>query len=753
VDIQTFLEMYFADTEAQQKAHTCIQRRAMNSQALGDITRRFTSAAMNLGAFRDEIEITLRRKGDDWGATGPAFLPGFHQLVKNHHDDAHNMQDYLRGLLTGLHPTNLGTRIEEFYLFLLSERARLRQAGKGNVAMAAGNSAFFLSLFTAWLNPQQQPDIYYLSMREGLYHLVKEHIVPAPTGLNLGWHAVEVNTSLEHAACFQLIAAIKSYAPEQSAAPFWMEAFGLWVHEYFNSQNKVTVEQGPESKLQGTPSSGQPAEKNQGNAAEQFLPNDPLLPATERVFSRLIREVQRHILVDEAVIRRVYHALLAGHVILSGPPGTGKTELARLIPEILWQRPEREEDEADPEDVVLMRSTAYTTSLVTATDEWSVRTLISGIAPVSKNGTVAYSVKYGYLTTAILQNWSAQGQVPEKWDTLVLRRSPVTTSSGITRGTRQTFRGQWLVIDEFNRAPIDLALGDALTALGGNDVLRVAVEGGSAELPVPRDFRIIGTLNSFDRHYLNQISEALKRRFSFIEILPPGRALRQAEQGIVLYKALEKVSHLSKSIVVENEAIMWDGISIQAEQEGQYSITWPEDKGAFPQVFAFAWQLFEIIRIYRQPGTAQAISLVRHLLIAGILQGYTTIQQWGNALDTALCDTLADQLQVLLPDEIDALLLVLTCTGDSFPAAYNGLLSMLADRPQRLSSQLLVLSRIVAEDGTLYLCDDDVEAIVNSKQPAVSSEKLSGLFHLARPDWRLPQFIRRLRAFKAERGL
>jgi len=115
-----------------------------------------------------------------------------------------------------------------------------------------------------------------------------------------------------------------------------------------------------------------------------------------------------------------------------GPPGTGKTELARLIPEILWKSEVKRAEQSSSsegdteEESELTTQTAYTTRLVTATDEWSVRTLISGIAPQSKDGTVSYTVQYGYLTSTILKNWLVQGNRPEEWSTLTLRRTTIT---------------------------------------------------------------------------------------------------------------------------------------------------------------------------------------------------------------------------------------------------------------------------------------------------------------------------------------
>lgn len=68
-------------------------------------------------------------------------------------------------------------------------------------------------------------------------------------------------------------------------------------------------------------------------------------------------------------------------------------------------------------------------------------------------------------------------------------------------------------------------------------------------------------------------------------------------------------------------------------------------------------------------------------------------------------------------------------------------------------TELLSLGSVNDSSGQVVLTDEEIEQIVAQDQPVVASSKLNTLFHLVHPTYKLPQFTRRLRTFKAERGL
>ena len=99
-------------------------------------------------------------------------------------------------------------------------------------------------------------------------------------------------------------------------------------------------------------------------------------------------------------------------------------------------------------------------------------------------------------------------------------------------------QGRWLVIDELNRANFDRAFGQLFTVLSGQAVvlpyrrsgktIPVSIVPSGVEVPqdtdpirVPSVWRILATMNVFDKNLLFEMSFALMRRFAFIEVPPP----------------------------------------------------------------------------------------------------------------------------------------------------------------------------------------------------------------------------------------
>jgi MoxR-like ATPase len=203
----------------------------------------------------------------------------------------------------------------------------------------------------------------------------------------------------------------------------------------------------------------------------------------DAAFVKRTAQSEPHLLqLDDDVYSSAVAALESGkHIVLTGPPGTAKTTLAQALGDAARAA-------GRCEDYVL----------TTATADWTTFETIGGLRPQSDN-TLAFA--YGHFLAAL-------------------------------RG------GRWLIIDELNRSNFDRAFGQLFTVLSGQSVVlpyedkttgapvSIVMEGGSVPagttpVMVSRDWRLIATMNVFDKFLLFEMSYALMRRFAFIEVPAP----------------------------------------------------------------------------------------------------------------------------------------------------------------------------------------------------------------------------------------
>lgn len=269
-------------------------------------------------------------------------------------------------------------------------------------------------------------------------------------------------------------------------------------------------------------------------------------------FLRVFIDKKALVGMGDELLHKISSALNSGkHLILSGPPGTGKSCIAEAICNAAKQY-----------------SIIDEYKITTATSDWTTYETIGGYFPNPKN-TGIFSLEFR--PGVFLSEFS--------------RKYINSEERKIT----------WHIIDEINRAQIDKAFGPFFTLLAGQKVKLPFIAKNQRQIEIipankdnlldvvqklinnkdpstfidpkvnsidsnlyliPEKWRLIGTMNCYDKDYLYKMSNAFLRRFSIIHIdIPNKESYSKIITDVLTQTELKNLLTLEESVFLQKRLL------------------------------------------------------------------------------------------------------------------------------------------------------------------------------------------------------
>lgn len=344
------------------------------------------------------------------------------------------------------------------------------------------------------------------------------------------------------------------------------------------------------------------------------------------------------LVIPPQVLRAAAAAIRVGHVVLQGPPGTGKSSLVRA----------------------LAKAFNASTYAVTAHEDWTIYDVIGRLElRLTEDRKEEITPVNGALTEAVIR---CGNNIVQHFD------DPAHPQA------------EWLLIDELNRAHLDKAFGELFSVLGTDELVPINLphqKEGNRELVIPRRFRIIATLNSYDKQFVQSLSQAIRRRFTFISLdIPPKRPHGTAWQYALdaTAPAIQEFTHVLRRAafrVARRETSMTPDDTEKVAQDIVGSLT--------TEHIEIVARLFDVVESVRYAtedsgdphlpiGTAQVVDVVELFLTRARLEGGTSSDYW-QYMDWAASVKLVPLFEsdVLGPEQLSKL-------AQSLPAPFNNLM-------------------------------------------------------------------------------